>query len=1287
MSDQLVDPVIYGARPLGERDVPAPGGASAVPYSPPEAVPAVQAVQGSRLIQEGQADIAANNAEKAPGWASVGAAMTQWSPVLLHEFMTKPTFDWEEGYNPSVGLDQVDLPLDMTQEKYLLESKSSAERAYRLERLREQADAYKAMGDNGATAFAIAALDPGYLALDLASIGAGRMLRAAGAGSGTARLTAGALATAGAFGIGKMEQQVHALSDGLVFGMAMLNGAATTALFRGGKLTQADPEFPAQRLHEIADDLRARVDDDATVAAVRAEEAEVARNTVRDIPEAAPPRDVDAPTVPRSAAETRLVNERTSGLIEGEHYTAQSGRRMLRELESAADPMVATLARRVNELLIDDVQVRVVHATDRMPMGDGRAFYSPNEHAVYITRDTSPEIRLHEMSHALTSHKIEHGQRFPNSAHGAIVRELDVTFKRTQEVFEKYRAAGHADASAHTEYFLKDLHEFIAGVFSGQSEFTAILSRMKVAEDSSKSVLGSVVDSIRRILGMKQSETNALTHVLGLTEQLAKSPLNVTTFRGNGQGGRSMSMSYRLAPAGPMSTQQAKQEVSKMLANKISWSLHKTLASFGPTAKRVADLLVDDPLSMVGNSVTSQHRAIRADLQAVQIVYEDLLAKHMASQKAGLMRRIISPRESMAVQRRVEREVYMEMMSRNRASLDGVPHTSTAAPHIKEMADALDVVGAAALAELKRAGVEGADSITSASGYVNRRWDISKVEDIERALVAGGQSLDAARLSIRDSMSVAIQRANGWDAELASDVAKAILDRTRSKGYFEDSAIRTHAGADSAAEVRNLLTGSGLSDARIQRVLDVLTAKTDEAGKAASLKHRVDMHLDEPIHMPDGSAVTIADMLDTNIANLTERYLDSVSSQAAFARKGLTKPSDIAALRKELLESIPTVAERERAANLFDNTTAQLRGDPVGEEMPAFMRKLQAVTQMVGLRRAGLFQFTEYAPVMAKYGAGRTMAALFKELPFVRGMLSNPDELTHLNNVLSRNSSADLRIRPYVNRLEDNFEVPVSDAVQVALLQARQLVPYANALKFIQGHQARMVSNLVVDTFDRAAKGDAKAISALEHYGLESHIMGQIRNDIAAHGMDTAKWSASTWDSVRGPLTKMMDDAVLRNRTGEIPAFAQHTSTGKFIFTFRSFVLGAHNKVLAGTLNRGGFGGIGLLMLYQFPLTYAMTVSSNRIDGKKPMTEEDALGAAFSQMGSLGLFSEVAGIAFQNKQQFGSPGTIALDRVYKLGAAAAKGDAGAASAEAINSTPILSIILPVKAIGENLKGN
>lgn len=727
------------------------------------------------------------------------------------------------------------------------------------------------------------------------------------------------------------------------------------------------------------------------------------------------------------------------------------------------------------------------------------------------------------------------------------------------------------------------------------------------------------------------------------------------------------------------------ESLAQKVGKGLSVSLHKTLSSFGDTAKKVADLLVDDPLSMAGNSVANQQRAIRADLAVAQRQVEDAILNHMASLGWGTRKQITSTKQAIAVQRGIEKEVYAELMRRNALSQEGKVIDHTGIPqHVKDIADKWDVSMKEALGELKRSGAVGAAEIAEHAGYVSRRWDNVKIEEVQAKLIAGGMSEDAARQTMIDALGIGMQRANGMDALVAQDVATATLDRARRKGYFEDTVLRRHSGEDTLAEVRDLLENTNIPAARREKVLEVMAGKMDEAGKAPALKHRVQVSLDEPI---GNTGHTLLDLLDTGLVSIGERYLDNVSATSAFARKGLTKPSDIGALRSELLASIPSQTARGEAAKLFDNTVAALRGDPVGEEMHKVMRMTKGLTQMVGLQRAGLFQLTEFATLMADHGTFATVGHMLKEMPFVRGLLADPLEAGHLRNVLARNSSEDIRLRPFLSKMEDNFEIPQSDTAQLAIMQAKQLVPYVNGLKYVQGWQSRVAANLAVNVFERAAKGDIKALAALEHYGLESHIMGQVRSDIAAHGMDTIKWSNETWDAVRAPMTKMMDDSVLRSRTGEIPAFAQFSTTGKFIFTFRSFVLGAHNKVLAGTLNRKGFSGLGLILMHQLPLTYMIAQASNTMAGKPPLDQKKAIGEALGQAGALGLLSEGIGVAFGDKQQFGAPGFIAADRVYKVAGAAAKGDFGGAAAAGFNAVPLLSSIPVLKSIPEHLKGN
>lgn len=1286
MEKQQLDPSIYGYEEPTDY-VSTTDTAKAGNYTPPKQVPMTDAFKGSGLLQEGEAALRAARREEATVLESIQAAGSQWLPAKALKYATAPSFDWEPGHNAAGLMGTVPFPLSSDEREFLLKTKSRDEFLFRLQNLDDERKAYAAMGDHGIASAVTMMLDPGYLALDIALAGTGRLAALAGAGVRTQRAVAGAATVAGTYAAGKLEQRITPISETEVVLNALGNGIATSAFYNPvtKQIQKVDPVAPNVR--HILDDIAERYNDKGEVARVKDEGTEVFK---KDIQEPSTPK-VDNP----DGVPVQELRGKVHGVKDNAPYTEVSGKDLLSKLSAHQDPYVGKLAERVLSLVGDDIAVRYVKREDLFQ--GSRAYYHPKQHAAYISKDTPDNIVLHEIAHAVTNHKIRYGKANPDSVHGKLVSDLNRVLSVAKEEFgrikkERKWVKGVREHDF-VKYHISDLDEFVAGLYTGDSAFTKMLAQIKPVEGT-KSLLESAVAVVRKLLGFKASEENALLQALGLADTLMQQRLNVTMVKANSKDVGDFSI--RLSPEEQykiISVSDAKQTLAKKLAHDVSWSLHKTMGKYSSEAKRIADLLVDDPLSMAGDSVASQHRAVRADLYELQYKYEDLLADALAERGFGLLKRILSPKKAVQSQVAIEREVGFEMLRRNRLAKDGATNVvdPNVPKHITEMADALDAVSKRALDEMKRAGVKGADDIADMSGYFSRRWDVAKIEGAERKLMDGyGLTQKEARGRIVDMVSVGIQRQNGWDPELASDVAKAIIDRSIRKGYFEDSAFRAHQGADAAKEVRDLLTGSGLPEARIQRVLDVITGKADEKGKASHLKQRIDMAMDESMRLPDGTTFSIADLVDMNMAATTERYLDGVATDVAFARKGLTSSTDVQKLREEYLGSITGETQRKEAAYLFDQTLNALRGLPTGEDMPGFMRKSQAVTQMVGLAYSGLWQTTEIAVPMMRYGALRTFGAMMKEMPFVRSILSDAKEAGHLQNVLSRNSSMDVRIRPYVQRMEDGYDIPISDSVQLGLMQAKQLVPYINAMKYVQRHQARTVANLVVNTFERAAKGDVKAVEALGKYGLEPHILEKVRADIVQHGMDTQQWSHATWSAVRGPLTKMMDDSVLKARTGEMPAFAQFSQAGKFIFTFRSFTLSAHNKVMAGTMSRDGFMGLGLLMAYQFPLTVLATGVANAVSGKPPLEDGELVAKSFTQMGSLGLAGELLGVATGQKQQWGSPGFIGVDRVYKLGnalgdAAFREGSAGDVGSALISATPLLAIVPGSKALGEALK--
>lgn len=1259
-----IDPRVYDS-PEFDAKLPNPA-AAATDYKAPEPVPQQSILVGTEQTAQANLTMQENRREGVTWSQSLAAASDEMTPWAISRALSGPTFTPVDGFNAAERIGTLDMQLDSTDRKMLMKARSPEELEYNINNLDRSRINMRQVGDNPWIGYTSLAFDPGYLAIDMVSAGAGHLAQLGRLGRTGQRLVVGATAAAGATALGAVEGMTRPMSDGELITNALLNGAAGAGFYShvSKRIEPRDPSFPTAELHAIAQPHPSTtLADEVIVSAVQ-----------KEIPLVTPTRDVP-------------VHEVTYAKRAGPEFdpsdVPQTAKYELQRIGNSADPLVSNFAKRLDALMGEDVPMGVSAKAKR-------SMYDMGERRITLRPEANDWERLHEVAHALTADRIRFGRANPATKIGELSRSLEDLHKVAQ------KASKGGKGGPYGKYLLSTPDEFAAGIYSGDKKFYEFLKGIPV-DGGEATVLSKAVQVIRRLLGVADKDSNALTKALGITDELMQQPLQVKTTLVDGTEKTLHTADLLHAPAmnnaDPEVVAKAidKHETSLAgkLGQKLSWSLHKTLASYGKEGKRIADLLVDNSIDMTGDSVVSQTRAIRADLAAPQYAYEDKLKEALAERGFGTLKRIFTPRAALKEQQTIEREVMQELWGREQAGRQGRKWMSQASPATRAMADDIDRMNAMALAEMKSAGVKGAEDIAEKSGYVSRKWDISKLDTMEQALVAAGQTEEIARKNIRRMVQASLRRANGWDDVLSSDIAKALLDRTRRKGYFEDSAFRSHAGNEAIAELRDILQGSGIRGDRLQQAIDVIAGKVDEAGKSSVLKHRVDLDMKSGMAMPDGSFVTVADLLNTDLTRIQEQYLDHVAGRSALARKGLGDVSSVGQLKADLMHSIPAENTRREASDLFDQTMNSILGNPVGEQLPDLMRNSQAVTRMVGLASSGLWQVTEFAPAMARYGALKTLGYMFKELPGVSKLFSNAardgSTATQLHSILTRNASADIRMRPFVQRMEDNFDVPPSATVTMALQQAQQMVPYLNAQKFVQTKQARVVANLVLDSLDKAGRGDKRAIAAWEQYGLKSHIVVELSDELKRAGSDTSKWSDGVWEKVRGPLTKAMDDAVLRNRTGEIPAFAQFSQVGKFIFTFRSFVLGAHNKVLAGTLGREGFAGLGLLMLYQMPLAMLATAANGQIQGKPVKDEKDLVTKAFGQMGSFGLFSEAFGVLSGQKQQFGAPGLIAIDRLYKTAGQAAQGNWSQAASAGMAATPILSIIPGLRAIGETFK--
>lgn len=720
------------------------------------------------------------------------------------------------------------------------------------------------------------------------------------------------------------------------------------------------------------------------------------------------------------------------------------------------------------------------------------------------------------------------------------------------------------------------------------------------------------------------------------------------------------------------------------VGERLQWNMRKTMSNFGPVGKKVADLLFDNNSDLSMNSVEAHRAAVRSDLTGWQHVYEDALRETMAADGHGLWSRInpfTSGKASMH-QARLEKEVQLEMFRREQLQRQGRPISyENVRPEVKKMADALDNLHGIALKELKAAGVEGAEDLVQKAGWHHRKWSSSKIEEMTAKLKASGLDDKLAHQEVVKLVQTSLRNANGWDAQLAYDVGAMVVNRALRKGYFEDAAFNAQAGEGTMKMFRDMLREEGITGPRAERFLDVMRQQADDTGKAGFLHHRVD--LDYGVEtVVNGQKISLADLIDTRMTTIVDQYLDGVSTQVAFARKGLRKPSDIEDLRTELSHSITDPKARQQAVELFDNTINHMKGLPAGQSVNDGMRLMSAYGRMIALANSGLWQATEYATMMGQYGLLKTVKYAMAEMPGFKSLMETTAKdrrvSRHLKDILSNHSEQNLRLRPFVHRFEDNFVIGTNDAMHLAAQQAGQLVPYVNVMKYIHGHQARVASNLILNRLEMAANGDAKALKALQKYGIELQVVDRLKAAFKEHGANVDKWDDAVWRSTRPAFMKMMDEAVLHQRLGDMPAFAAFDQVGKFVFTYRSFVLTAHNKVLAGGLERNGSGAVALMMAYQFPLAAMAVQAQSVLNGKGTLSDKDMALKAFGQMGALGMFGEGISVASGQKGSFGAPGLIPIDRAYALTGSVASGNWEKAGGDLYKMMPILGVATPLR---------
>ncbi|MGL5262159.1 MAG: hypothetical protein ACRC9P_07235, partial [Bacteroides sp.] len=493
-----------------------------------------------------------------------------------------------------------------------------------------------------------------------------------------------------------------------------------------------------------------------------------------------------------------------------------------------------------------------------------------------------------------------------------------------------------------------------------------------------------------------------------------------------------------------------------------------------------------------------------------------------------------------------------------------------------------------------------------------------------------------------------------------------------------DLIYRGHLGMDTAYEVRRMLQNNNVDPKGVQQIMDVVTGKIEEAGKESWQKSRMDLDMTHTMIMPDGTTLKVSDLLDsTNIFQTMDRYLEDTSGRLALARHGLKTTADMANVQRELVKDFMkggmTKSHAEQMAEDIFNSTL---GRPVGEVMHTYGRVIAGATQMMALRNSGFWQVTELAKATmhSLMNHGLSDTAGFMKHAFGDYKLANdPKTARQLQHVLARKSYNEVRLRPYVDKFEDNH------AIKSNKLSAFQhgvgMVYHINGMAHVQRFQSLYAARALTTSLEEAVTGNVKLQNYLKRFGFTDDMFAQVKREIDTHGLNIDNWDAKVWREVDPLLTSIMDTDVLRSQLGDVPLFFQFSTVGKILGTFQNFTLTSHNKIMASTMVNDGMKGFAMLMAMQIPLTMMMTQVSSISAGRGVIDDRaDWVRQSLAQAGGLGLFVEAVNMATGNSRGVGGAMMISLDKTQDVLSKVMQGDIGGALDTAAKNIPLMSLM-------------
>lgn len=442
------------------------------------------------------------------------------------------------------------------------------------------------------------------------------------------------------------------------------------------------------------------------------------------------------------------------------------------------------------------------------------------------------------------------------------------------------------------------------------------------------------------------------------------------------------------------------------------------------------------------------------------------------------------------------------------------------------------------------------------------------------------------RESIRDSYLGRVIVEGAGDSvkgERALDrLAGSFLRRVREVGRGIDLEIMHGISARNVDYVREMMEEAGTDAETVAYVYEALTramsrTSKDDAGRSSLARHRMQMDYSKEVRVTDHAtgrtmSFRAADLLENNAEIVFHKYARAASGRIAIARTtGMVKDSDFKRRINMMKSRISDPARRARIENAATDVYNFLVGRPLEQNPEGAYSRFARMMRNFNMARLGstfgIAQIADLGNVAALGG----IRGLIGGIPEFRSIINQlktrnfTEELTRELVELSGLGLDHLSTSLFASEYDELFGTRAG-RMEYLLRAAARGVAVGSGMTRINEWSQVLVGKLIVNRFDHGKMFSARRLAAA---GLTVDEAQRIREMLRKHAthsdgrvqaMNIHKWEDQALaHKFVGTVRKLSARAVQENDFGAtIPLM--HTTTGKLITQFRSFMIVAWSK-------------------------------------------------------------------------------------------------------------------------------